>query len=75
LNLAELKLEGAHSKATRVFFVSACAPATRRWACLTILLGVWLFQHGPITVGEIVTFMVFASAVVCLRPPRQPAAA
>jgi hypothetical protein len=24
------------------------------------LLGVWLFQHGPTSVGEIVTFMVFA---------------
>jgi hypothetical protein len=34
-----------------------------------------LFQRGPITISEIVTFMVFASAVVCLRPPRQPAAA
>jgi hypothetical protein len=39
------------------------------------LLGVRLVQHGPITVGEILTFMVFASAVVCLRSPRQPTAA
>jgi ATP-binding cassette subfamily B protein len=30
----------------------------------TVLLGSWLFQHGLVTVGEIVTFMGFASMVI-----------
>ena len=29
-----------------------------------ILLGSWLFQHGLITIGEIVTFMAFAGMVI-----------
>jgi glucan exporter ATP-binding protein len=29
-----------------------------------ILLGSWLFQHGLISIGEIVTFMVFAGMVI-----------
>ncbi|HEY2526680.1 MAG TPA: ABC transporter transmembrane domain-containing protein [Xanthobacteraceae bacterium] len=30
----------------------------------TVLLGSWLFQHGLVTVGEIVTFMGLASMVI-----------
>src|SRR5471030_597012 len=29
-----------------------------------ILLGTWLFQHGQITIGEIVTFMAFSGMVI-----------
>jgi ATP-binding cassette, subfamily B, beta-glucan exporter len=44
------------------------AVATRAATTLTvlsiILLGTWLFQHGLITIGEIVTFMAFSGMVI-----------
>jgi ATP-binding cassette subfamily B protein len=44
------------------------AVATRAATTLTvlaiILLGTWLFQHGTVTIGEIVTFMALAGMVI-----------
>jgi glucan exporter ATP-binding protein len=47
---------------------AAAAVLTRAATTLTvlsiILLGTWLFQHGLISIGEIVTFMAFAGMVI-----------